>query len=254
MALLSVRDLRHTYPNGFSAIKGLSFDVTAGEVLVVIGLSGSGKSTLLRSINRLLEPTSGSITMNGTDVTHCVGEDLRRHRSSIGMIFQHFNLIGRHTVLDNVLYGTLGRTPAWASITGKFTKEQRDRALANLDIVGIADKAGVRADSLSGGQQQRVAIARALMQEPSILLADEPVASLDPATSHSVMKYLERINKEFGTTVICNLHFLSLVRQYASRVLALKSGEAVFEGSPLEITDEWFRTIYGDDAVEVEIR
>jgi phosphonate transport system ATP-binding protein len=137
---------------------------------------------------------------------------------------------------------------------GKFTDEQRERAMRALDVVGIPDKAQNRADALSGGQQQRVAIARALMQQPSLLLADEPVASLDPATSHSVMSYLEKINKDMGTTVICNLHFLSLVRQYATRVIALKGGHLVFNGQPHDITDEWFKTIYGEDAVEVEIR
>lgn len=252
--LLSVRDLSLTYPNGYSALKGVSFDVQEGEFLVVIGLSGSGKSTLMRTLNRLLEPTGGSIRYAGQDVTHIEGEPLRKHRSRIGMIFQHFNLIRRHSVLRNVLYGALGAMSSVQSITGRFTAEQQQVALRNLDIVGIADKANQRADALSGGQQQRVAIARALMQQPSMLLADEPVASLDPATSHSVMQYLEKINKEQGVTVICNLHFLSLVRRYATRVIALKGGELIFEGKPDAITDEWFRTIYGEEAVEVEIR
>jgi phosphonate transport system ATP-binding protein len=170
------------------------------------------------------------------------------------MIFQDFNLIGRHSVLDNVLYGALGSTRSLQSILGKFSAEQRVQAKQALEIVGIAEKQKTRADTLSGGQQQRVAIARALMQQPKLLLADEPVASLDPATSHGVMKYLERINKEMGTTVICNLHFLSLVRQYATRVIALKGGEIVFDGLPPDITDAWFKQIYGEDAVEVEIR
>jgi phosphonate transport system ATP-binding protein len=170
------------------------------------------------------------------------------------MIFQHFNLIKRHSVLRNVLYGALGSMTSARSLLGKFGPELTEKALRNLDIVGIREKAEQRADALSGGQQQRVAIARALMQDPSLLLADEPVASLDPATSHSVMQYLERINKEFGTTVVCNLHFLSLVRQYASRVIALKAGQVVFEGQPEAITEQWFKQIYGDDAAEVEIR
>lgn len=253
-AFLSIRDLVHTYSNGFTALRGVSFDVEPGEFLVVIGLSGSGKSTLLRAINRLIEPTSGSIHLDGVDVAHITGPALRDHRASIGMIFQHFNLIDRHTVMDNVLYGALGATPSMASILKRFTPKQREEALQALHVVGIADKAKNRADALSGGQQQRVAIARALMQHPKILLADEPVASLDPSTSHSVMQYLEQINKERGTTVICNLHFLSLVRRYATRVIALKGGELVFTGHPDEITDDWFKTIYGEDAVEVEIR
>lgn len=254
MALLSVRNLTLTYPNGYQALKGISFDVKPGEFLVVIGLSGSGKSTLLRCLNRLLEPTSGTITFNDSDVTHIQGELLRQHRARIGMIFQHFNLIPRHSVLRNVLYGTLGTAPVFNSVLGRFSADVEQRALDALRVVGIAEKSDIRADSLSGGQQQRVAIARALMQQPQLLLADEPVASLDPSTSHSVMTYLERINKEMNTTVICNLHFLSLVRQYATRVIALKAGQMVFEGTPQEITDEWFTTIYGEDAVEVEIR
>ena len=148
----------------------------------------------------------------------------------------------------------MGYTPTFASLVGKFSDELHARALDALRVVGIAEKSSVRADTLSGGQQQRVAIARALMQHPRMLLADEPVASLDPSTSHSVMSYLDRINKDMNTTVICNLHFLSLVRQYATRVVALKAGELVFNGSPHEITEEWFATIYGEDAVEVEIR
>jgi len=254
MPLLSVRNLSHTYPNGHHALKNVSFDVEAGEFLVIIGLSGSGKSTLLRCVNRLIEPTSGTIILNGKDVTRIDGESLRKHRASIGMIFQHFNLIARHSVVQNVLYGALGDTPTWKSIGGAFSAQQRERALKNLSITGIPEKANNRADSLSGGQQQRVAIARALMQEPQLLLADEPVASLDPATSHSVMRYLDRINKEMHTTVICNLHFLSLVREYATRVLALRGGELVFDGMPDAITEDWFKAIYGDDAVQVEIR
>lgn len=254
MPLLSVRNLTHTYPNGFQALKGVSFDVEAGEFLVVIGLSGSGKSTLLRCINRLIEPTGGSITFDGSDVTHIANDALRKHRGQIGMIFQHFNLIPRHSVLNNVLYGALGSVGTMAAMIGRFSDVLRARALNALHVVGISEKSNVRADALSGGQQQRVAIARALMQQPRMLLADEPVASLDPSTSHSVMTYLERINKDMGTTVLCNLHFLSLVRQYATRVIALKDGLMVFNGSPHDITEEWFTTIYGEDAVEVEIR
>lgn len=254
MALLSVRNLSHTYTNGHQALHNVSFDVERGEFLVVIGLSGSGKSTLLRCINRLLVPSEGEIVFDDHVVTHIEGDQLRRHRASIGMVFQQFNLIGRHSVLNNVLYGALSETPTWNTIVGSYSLKQREHALTNLDITGIREKADERADSLSGGQQQRVAIARALMQNPKLLLADEPVASLDPATSHSVMRYLERINKEMHTTVICNLHFLSLVRQYATRVLALRTGKLVFDGRPEEITESWFRTIYGDDAVMVDVR
>jgi phosphonate transport system ATP-binding protein len=251
--LLEIVQLEKVYPNGTHALKGVNVCVERGEFLVVIGLSGSGKSTLLRCINRLHEPTSGQITFEGREVTHLEGEELRAYRRNIGMIFQHFNLIKRRSVMDNVIAGRLGTLPVWQSITGRFPEELRNEAREKLEIVGLADKANARADVLSGGQQQRVAIARTLMQAPKLLLADEPVASLDPATSHSVMQYLERINKEHGTTVICNLHFLSLVRQYASRVIALKAGELMFEGSPQEIDRAWFARIYGEEAVDVGI-
>lgn len=251
--ILQLRDLEKTYPNGTHALKKLSLDIRDGEFLVVIGLSGSGKSTLLRCLNRLIEPSGGSIQFAGRDVTNLRGAELREYRRQIGMIFQQFNLIRRRSVLYNVLSGALGAMPVWQSVLGHFPPELQQEALHSLDIVGLRDKPHVRADALSGGQQQRVAIARSLMQKPRVLLADEPVASLDPATSHSVMQYLERINKEFGTTIICNLHFLSLVRRYATRVVALKGGELVFQGDPHDIDEAWFKRIYGEDAIEVHI-
>jgi phosphonate transport system ATP-binding protein len=251
--ILSVKNLIKTYPNGVRALKGVSFDVQKGEFLVIIGLSGSGKSTLLRCVNRLHDPTSGEILFEGRDVARVQGEEIRSLRKNIGMIFQHFNLIPRHSVLSNVLMGRLGYMASFKSIFGFFSHEDKEKADKFLKLVGIADKAKIRADQLSGGQQQRVAIARALAQGPSILLADEPVASLDPATCHTVMDYLKKVNQELGITVICNLHFLSLVRQYATRVIALKGGEIVFEGSPHEISEEWFEKIYGHGAKEVHI-
>ena len=251
--MLRIQNLNKIYPNGTHALRDLSLEVESGEFLVIIGLSGSGKSTLLRCINRLIEPTSGRIELDGMDVTAASPAELRRIRSQIGMIFQQFNLVRRASVLTNVLAGALGRTPAWQSALFHFPPGETDRALANLERVAIRDKARQRADTLSGGQQQRVGIARALMQEPRLMLADEPVASLDPATSHSVLRYLEEINRQEGITVLCNLHFLSLARRYASRVVALKAGQIVFDGAPSAITPEWFRQIYGEDAIEVEI-
>ena len=170
------------------------------------------------------------------------------------MVFQQFNLIKRRSVLSNVLNGRLGSMGTIDSIIERYSDDIIHEAYKSLETVGISEKAKIRADSLSGGQQQRVAIARSLMQNPKLLLADEPVASLDPATSNSVMQYFEKINKEMGTTVICNLHFLSLVRRYATRVIALKAGEIVYQGNPADIDETWFRTIYGEDAVEVEIK
>jgi phosphonate transport system ATP-binding protein len=251
--MLRIQGLNKIYPNGTRALRDLSLEVADGEFLVIIGLSGSGKSTLLRCINRLVEPTSGRIELDGIDVTAASPAELRRIRARIGMIFQHFNLVRRASVLANVLAGALGRTPPPWSALYRFAPGEIDRAQACLQRVGIPDKAGQRADTLSGGQQQRVGIARALMQQPRLMLADEPVASLDPATSHSVLRYLEEINRQEGITVVCNLHFLSLARRYASRVVALKAGEIVFDGFPTAITPEWFREIYGEEAVEVEI-
>jgi len=221
--------------------------------VVLIGLSGSGKSTLLRCINRLVEPTSGQVIFEGNDVTHARGLHLRRIRRRIGMIFQQFNLVKRSSVFANVLAGRLGYRSPWRTIASRPSREDVALAFENLERVSILEKAYVRADALSGGQQQRVGIARALMQQPQLMLADEPVASLDPATSHSVLRYLEEINKTDGITVICSLHFLSLARRYGTRVIALKAGRVAFDGKPAEIDERRFKEIYGEDAVEVEI-
>ena len=252
--MLRIEGLRKVFPGGVVAVDDISLTVSDGEFLVIIGLSGSGKSTLLRCINRLVEPTAGRIWLDDTELTRLAPADLRESRKRIGMIFQQFNLVKRSSVLTNVLAGGLGSISSMQSLLGRFPPQDYHRAYANLERVGIPEKAYQRADTLSGGQQQRVAIARALMQEPALMLADEPVASLDPATSHSVMKYLEEINRQDGITVICNLHFLSLARRYATRVIALKAGRIVFDGLPTEIDEEWFRSIYGEEAVEVEIR
>lgn len=251
--VLQIDNLVKVFPNGVRALKGISFDVQAGEFLVIIGLSGSGKSTLLRCLNHLNEPTSGKILFNGKDIAHVQGAGIRQIRTQIAMIFQQFNLVQRHSVLSNVLMGSLARTSTLRSLLGWFSNEDKEKALHYLSLVGIRDKAHIRADQLSGGQQQRVAIARALTQNPQVLLADEPVASLDPATCHTVMDYLQKVNRELGITVICNLHFLSLVRQYATRVIALKNGEIVYNGHPNDISKEWFATIYGEQAKEVHV-
>jgi phosphonate transport system ATP-binding protein len=250
--MLVIDHLVKVYPGGVRAIDDVSLTVPDGEFLVLIGLSGSGKSTLLRCINRLIEPTSGRILLDDVDITAAKAEDLRVIRRNIGMIFQQFNLVRRSSVLTNVLTGRLGYVPPWQSVMRHFGDDDYRRALINLDRVGLRDRAQQRADRLSGGQQQRVGIARALMQEPRIMLADEPVASLDPATSHSVLKYLQQINRE-GMTVICSLHFLSLARTYGTRVIALKGGKLMFDGLPSEIDERRFKEIYGEEAVEVEI-
>lgn len=253
--LIRIERLTKIYERGeVLALNDVSFTVKRGEFLVLLGLSGSGKSTLLRCINRLIEPTVGTIIFDGIDVTRASARQLRQIRRRMAMIFQQFNLVKRSTVLTNVLAGRLGYVSSATSAIHKFSKQDIDMAMANLDRVGIPEQAYKRADELSGGQQQRVGIARALMQQPTLLMADEPVSALDPATSHSVMQHLEMMNREDGVTVIASLHFLSLARRYGTRILALKDGEIVFEGLPTEIDETKFMEIYGEEAKEVEVR
>jgi len=252
-AAVRIEHLVKVYPDGTHALQDINLEVKPKEFLVIIGLSGSGKSTLMRCINRLIEPTSGKVYIDDVEVTALNHEELRRLRRQIGMIFQQFNLVKRSSVLTNALSGRLGYlAPQWALIN-YFPRDVKLQAVENLKRVGIAEKAFTRADQLSGGQQQRVGIARALMQEPRLILADEPVASLDPATSHSVLKHIEELNRQDGVTVMCALHFLSLARRYGTRVVALKAGRIVFTGMPHEIDEHRFKEIYGEEAVEVEI-
>ena len=251
--MLRVEHLSKVYPNGTQALKDVSFQVEDGEFLAVIGLSGSGKSTLLRCINRLIEPTSGKVIWNDVDVTAVPASQMRSVRRQIGMIFQQFNLVKRSSVMTNTLSGRLGYVSPYQSLFNYFSSADHQRAMDNLEQLGLADKAHVRADSLSGGQQQRVGIARALMQEPKLILADEPVASLDPVLAHSILKYLEQMNKERKITVVCSLHFLDLVHRYATRAIALKDGQLVFQGLPKEIDDAQFKAIYGQEAERVSI-
>lgn len=249
--MLQVENLTKVYENGTVALEDVSFEVPDGQFLAVIGLSGSGKSTLLRCVNRLIEPTEGRILWDGEDVTHASQEDLRRFRRRVGMVFQHFNLVHRSRVVTNVLAGRLGYTNPAMSLINRFSKVDTNKALAQLDRVGLREKAYSRADELSGGQQQRVGIARALMQDPAMILADEPVASLDPVLAHSIMRYLELINTEDNVTVMCSLHFLDLVHRYSDRAIALNEGKLVFDGLPSAIDDEKFKEIYGREAERV---
>ncbi|MBD3175716.1 MAG: phosphonate ABC transporter ATP-binding protein [Armatimonadia bacterium] len=252
--MLTIENLSKVYDDGTRALSGINLEIDRGEFVVLIGLSGSGKSTLLRCINRLIDPTEGRILFESEDVTRARGAELRRIRRRMGMIFQQFNLVERSSVLRNVLAGRLGYEGAPLSLLGLWPRATVGMARECLERVGIEEKAQSRASALSGGQQQRVAIARALMQEPSLILADEPVASLDPATSDSVMRYLGELNRDMGLTIICSLHFLSLARKYGSRIIALKDGRMEFDGLPAEIDGTRFKQIYGEDAVEVEIR
>lgn len=249
--MLRVINLTKVYDDGTVALKDVSFEVPDGQFLAVVGLSGSGKSTMLRCINRLIEPTAGEIWWNDVKLSHVTGEELRRARRKIGMIFQHFNLVQRSSVLKNVLSGRLGYVSSLSSVLNRFSDDDVQKAYASLERVGIRNKALNRADELSGGQQQRVGIARALMQEPELVLADEPVASLDPVLAHSIMQRLQQINREDGFTVLCSLHFLDLVQQYGDRVIALNEGRLVFDGHPSEIDDQRFKEIYGEEAKRI---
>jgi len=251
--MLIIENLTKVYPNGFKALDNVSIEVPDGQFVALIGLSGSGKSTLLRCINRLIEPTEGRILWNGVDITRASDEEVRQIRRRIGMIFQQFNLVKRSKVITNVLSGRLGYINPVYSFINYFPPKDKQDALASLARVGIQDQAYKKASALSGGQQQRVGIARALMQNPELMLADEPVSSLDPATSHSVMKYLDDLNKNDGITILCSLHFLSLARAYADRVIALKDGIVEFDGLPGEIDNQRFKEIYGEDAIEVGV-
>jgi phosphonate transport system ATP-binding protein len=248
--MLKVEHLTKIYDGGVLALDDVSFEVPEGQFLAIIGLSGSGKSTLLRCINRLIEPTDGRITWHGVDITSASQDEMRRIRRRIGMVFQHFNLVHRSPVLTNVLAGRLGYTNPAGSLINRFSEGDIAKAYETLELVGIADKARTRADELSGGQQQRVGIARALMQDPEMILADEPVASLDPVLAHSIMQYLDLIQKR-GVTVLCSLHFLDLVQAYADRAIALNEGKLMFDGAPDAIDDAKFKDIYGQEAERI---
>ena len=233
------------------AVSGVSLSIPRGQFVGIIGRSGAGKSTTLRMINRLTDPTAGRITCEGVDVTALSGRALRDWRRRCAMIFQQFNLVGRLDVLDNVLMGRLTHTPGWRSAAKLWRRDDRAIAMAALDQMDIAQLAAQRADSLSGGQQQRVAICRALVQEPEIVLADEPVASLDPRNARVVMDALQRINRHFGLTVLCNLHSLELARGYCDRLVGMAGGRVVFDDAPAALTDGVARELYGLEANEV---
>ncbi len=234
-----------TYPNGVVGMKDLDLAIDDGEFVVIVGLSGAGKSTLIRAINGLVPLTSGRLEVNGRDVTQLNRSGLRELRSGIGMIFQGFNLVDRTTVLKNVLMGRLHEVPTWRTLLGRYPAADVDLAARALQRVEILEKAYSRASDLSGGQRQRVGIARALAQEPSIILADEPVASLDPPTSHVVMRYLQQISRELGITTIVNLHFLDLATAYADRIIGLRDGVLVFDGPGRDADERVFEDIYG---------
>ena len=248
--MLVVENLTKAFA-GTKALDALSLSIPRGQFVGVIGRSGAGKSTLLRSLNGLSTPTSGRITWDGQDITALRGRAQRDWRRRCAMIFQQFNLIGRLDVLDNVLMGRLAHAPFWRSTTKMWSRDDKLLGMAALEQMGIGALVAQRADNLSGGQQQRVAICRALLQEPEIILADEPVASLDPRSSKIVMDSLLRINKHFGLTVVCNLHSLDLARTYCDRLVGMAGGRLVFDGAPDALTDDVARELYGLEAGEV---
>ncbi|QZA32821.1 phosphonate ABC transporter ATP-binding protein [Hydrogenibacillus sp. N12] len=243
--MIEFQNVRKVYPNGTVGLDGVNLTIGRGEFVVIVGLSGAGKSTLLRSINRLVDITEGDIRIDGRSIVQAGPKELRRMRRDIGMVFQNFNLVKRMSVLRNVLAGRVAYHPAWRSILGLFPEADLRIAFDALRRVGLEDKAYVRADQLSGGQQQRVSIARALAQQPKILLADEPVASLDPVTTDVIMNDLKRINRELGITTVVNLHFVDLARRFADRIIGLKAGRIVFDGPVEAATDDVFAEIYG---------
>ena len=242
--MIEIKHVDKVYPNGFKALSDVNLTIQDGEFVSIIGLSGAGKSTLIRCINRMHDISGGEILIDGVDISSLKGKKLRSARKDIGMIFQSFNLVKRSTVFKNVLAGRVGYHNTFETLFNIYSKDEKMLALRSLDKLGILDKAYVRADQLSGGQQQRVALARALTQNPKLSLADEPVASLDPVTTISVMDDFTRINK-LGITIIANMHHVDLAKRYSTRIIGVKAGQVVFDGKPEEVTDEVTMKIYG---------
>ena len=251
--MIKFDNVNKVYSNGLHALKNVSLEIKQGEFVAIIGLSGAGKSTLLRTINRMHDISEGSLTVNGQEVNDLSGKDLRKFRRKVGMVFQSFNLVTRTTVINNVLTSRVPDMPLWKSIIGLYSKEDKIIALEALDKVGILDKAYVRADQLSGGQQQRVALARTLAQKPEIILADEPVAALDPITAKQVMDDFKKINKELNMSVLINIHHVDLALKYADRVIGIKAGEIVYDGPATKVDSEVLKQIYGRELAADEV-
>lgn len=247
--MIEFKHVSKTYPNGVKGLKDVNLQIEQGEFVAIIGLSGAGKSTLIRTINRMIDVTEGELCVDGVNVMELHGRSLRRFRRKIGMIFQSFNLITRATAIKNVLSSMVPDLPSYRVLLGLFTKNEKMHALEALDKVGILDKAYTRCDQLSGGQQQRVALARTLNQSPTIILADEPVAALDPVTAHQVMGDFRKINQEMNITVLINIHHVDLALRYCTRVIGIRAGEIVYDGPTDTVTDEVLNQIYGGAAV-----
>lgn len=241
------------YPNGFKALSNIDLEIAQGEFIAIIGRSGAGKSTLIRMINQMIDVSEGKLTVNDVDVNKLSGKALREFRRYIGMIFQQFNLVDRTTVIKNVLAGFVPELNPFQSLLGIYPKEMKIRSLEALRQVDILDKAYSRADQLSGGQQQRVALARTLAQNPSIILADEPVASLDPVTAKQVMNYFKKINEVNNIAILINIHHVDLALEYATRVIGIKEGRIVYDGSAKDVNEEVLKTIYGEITEEITL-
>lgn len=252
--MIKFENVGKTYPNGTEALKNVNLEIEQGEFIAVIGLSGAGKSTLIRLINKMHNVTDGTLTVNDTVVDGSLkGRKLRKFRRGIGMVFQSFNLINRTTVIRNVLAARVAELPVFQSILGIYRKRDKIIALEALQQLGILDKAYSRADQLSGGQMQRVALARTIAQEPKIILADEPVASLDPITATQVMKDFEKVNKELNITVIANMHHVDMALKYARRVIGINDGVVVFDGPSKDVNEALLKEIYGRELTDDDI-
>lgn len=247
-ATLSIQQLDKSYVADKPILKKINLDILGSDITAIIGPSGAGKSTLIRCLNRLIEPTDGKIIFEGNDVTHVQGKALRKLRQQVGMVFQEYNLVERLSVIENVLSGRLGSTPLWRAWLRKFYQQDIDRAFELLDKVGLKDRANDRADGLSGGQRQRVGIARALMQNPKLILADEPTSSLDPKTSVEIMQMMVGLVKEQNTPMMINIHDVQLAKRFCDRIIGMQAGVIVFDGPPETLTENDLKTIYGGES------
>lgn len=249
--IMRIKDLNKEYTKDKKVLKDINFDIKEGELLSIIGPSGAGKSTLLRSINRMIEPSGGDIIFDDKNITKLKGKQLRKMRTDIGMIFQHYNLVERSSVFENVLHGLLGYKNSLQGIFSLYSEKEKEKALEIITELGIEDHIYKRCDELSGGQKQRVGIARALIQDPKIILCDEPIASLDPRASMVIMEYLKRISRERGITVIVNLHQVDVAKKYSDRMVGLNGGQIVFNDVPEAMKQEAVTKIYGSKADEL---
>ncbi len=251
MPILEFQHVSKVYNNTTKALDDLSFSVKEGEFLSIIGPSGAGKSTILRCINRLVDATDGKIINDGKDIMHINKRQLRNVRTKTGMIFQHYNLVDRLSVMENVLHGRLGQKSTFSGMIGHYSESEKEQAFAILEELGLAEQAYKRCDALSGGQKQRVGIARAIMQQPKLILCDEPIASLDPKASKTIMDHLAQINQSMQITCIVNLHQVDVAMKYSQRILGIAAGKLVFDGAPSELTQEKIHEIYQSNAKDL---